>query len=148
MRRRMLTSLVAIPMLMVSAGGCGGDNAGDALSTTTTEKPVERTDQPCTDCRSGSQLRLVGWCNLQQGVAPVPVDVSIAEETRMSLEECPQVPEMIGLAEQDAIDSLNEVGWPNRVIYRDAPLDYAENKMASRISLIVIDGEVVDARWI
>lgn len=76
--------------------------------------------------------------------------VALGESAANALSACPPVRELVGHTEQSAIDMLDEVGWPHRTIYRDEPLEYEENenKVASRVTLIVVGGKIVDARWI
>lgn len=145
MRRQLLASAVLVA-LVVGATGCddGADpppTAGDRSASATTDAPAS------TEERQSSGLRLGDWCDLGPGKEPLPDEVTFDQATAGGLEACPRVQEMIGLDEQSAIDMLEEAGWPNRTIYRDVPLDFEENRIASRVSLVVVEGEVVDARW-
>lgn len=140
-------ALVAIATLLVTVTACTNGTTDSAEDAAPSAPATTANAVPCEGCPPDSGLRLVGRCDLVPGQAPLSELVAFDEPTVEVLSTCRPVPEVIGLTEQEVTDMLGEVGWENRTIYRDQPLDYAEDLKASRVSLMVVDGKVVDARW-
>jgi hypothetical protein len=74
----------------------------------------------------------------------IPLDPNLGMP-EIGVESCPRVPEVIGLDEELVYDRLGL--WKIRTMYRDIPLDWEDSIDANRISLFVVDGVIVDARW-
>jgi hypothetical protein len=111
--------------------------------------PIQPTDVASEAQRRNGAARL---SDTLSGAWPCSLnpEIPLAEGIQLSpigLEGCPQVPEVIGLEEDDVVARLVEWGWDHRTLYRDTPLDWEDNILINRISLFVVDGVIVDARW-
>jgi hypothetical protein len=107
----------------------------------TTVPPDSPADLASVDIRIGDALEGRGHC--QRGpVLPLDPNIGMPE---IGVEGCPRVREVIGLDEQTVYDRLQD--WEIRTMYRDIPLDWEDNLDRNRISLFVVDGVIVDARW-